>query len=126
VSAGAGGAATPGGTPVAGGPTGDGTGPAPEPTGTGEEPPPPTPTPDGEPEPQARTLSSTGGSVRATCTTGGLAHLLSWEPAETFQTNKVEAGPAVRARITFKSPTLDVRMLISCSGGVPSAITTQA
>ncbi|MEV0128662.1 serine/threonine-protein kinase [Dactylosporangium sp. NPDC050688] len=98
----------------------------PGPTGTGTDPEPtagPT-SPDEQPEPQQRTLSSPGGSVLATCTTDGAAHLLSWEPAETYTVSKVEAGPAIRARIAFKNSEHTVRMTVGCTKGVPSAVTT--
>ncbi|MFC5002312.1 serine/threonine-protein kinase [Dactylosporangium cerinum] len=112
---------TAGGGPAGRGPTGGATHPVPQPTGGNPAPTTAPPTPGEPPSPQQRTLSSMGGSVLATCTTGDLAQLLSWEPAETYELVKVEAGPATRARISFKNPEHTVRMQIACRGGIPSA-----
>ena len=115
------GTTTAGGAPGGGSTTRGGAQPGPQPTGGNPAPTTAPTTPDDQPTPEERILSSVGGSVRAICTTGGLAHLLSWEPAETYQTAKVEAGPATRARIAFKNAEQTVRMTVSCTGGVPSA-----
>ncbi|MDG6103229.1 serine/threonine protein kinase [Dactylosporangium aurantiacum] len=115
-----------GGTPPVPGQPGTGVtaGTGTEPTGADLEPTAEPTTPDAQPEPQQRTLSSVGGSVLATCTADGAAHLLSWEPAETYTVAKVEAGPAIRARIAFKNSEHTVRMTVGCLKGVPSAVTT--
>ncbi|MFC4039439.1 serine/threonine-protein kinase [Dactylosporangium siamense] len=113
---------TAGGGPATGGSTGGATRPAPQPTGGNPAPTTAPPTPSDPPSPQQRTLSSMGGSVLATCTTGDLAQLLSWEPAETYQVQRVDAGPANPARILFKSAEHTVRMQVTCKLGVPSAV----
>lgn len=123
-TAGGGGTATTGGAPQVPGPGTTTGGAGPEPTGTGPVPTAGPTTPDEQPDPQQRTLSSAGGSVLATCTTGGAARLLSWEPAETYTVSKVEPGPATRARIAFKNSEHTVRMTVGCTKGVPSAVTT--
>lgn len=115
------GSARPGasGTPSA---AGTGTGAA-EPGTTAVPPPSPTadPTP---PPPQVRTLSSPGGSVRATCTTDGRAQLLSWAAATSYRVDSYNAGPAAAASITFKHGNDLARMTVTCADGVPSASTS--
>ena len=101
--------ATPGGTRPTGanpGPTATGTGPAP--TTTAANP------------PQEWTLSSAGGSVRAICPSATTAQLLSWTATRPYKVDQVSAGPASATTAVFKRGTQQVRMTITCSGGVPS------
>ncbi|MET8152565.1 serine/threonine-protein kinase [Actinoplanes sp. NPDC049668] len=85
-----------------------------------------TPTPDAEPTPappQERTLTSAGGSVRAVCPEAGTAQLLSWTAAKPYKVDEVEAGPASAAVAVFRHGNRQVRMTVTCSGGVPSHTT---
>ena len=104
---------------------GGGDGPAPVPTAT--RPPPttaaPTRTPDPDPPAGTRTLSATGGSVEATCTSGGSAELLSWTPSRPYRLKSVDPGPAQSTEVEFKHGKRVTRMTVTCSGGVPSAAT---
>ncbi|MCA2213170.1 serine/threonine-protein kinase [Jidongwangia harbinensis] len=105
--------------------------PDPEPTGRAD-PDPTTTSPDedeGEeeepPAAQERTLTSTGGSVRATCTSSGSARLLSWSASKPYKVQEVDEGPADVARAVFRHGNRYVRMAVTCNDGVPSADTTQ-
>ncbi len=69
-------------------------------------------------------LTSSGGTVVASCLSAG-AFLRSWSPAQGFQVSSSIRGPAATAQVQFESSTQEVTMVVSCSGGVPSA-TTQA
>ena len=93
--------------------------------------PPPALTAPPEPTPGATTatppassdgtvLTSAGGEVVATCQPAG-AYLVSWSPLQGYETGGVTRGPAAAARLTFYSDTNRVTMVVSCSGGVPSA-----
>jgi hypothetical protein len=71
-----------------------------------------------------RTLSSPGGSVEATCTEAGLAHLLSWSAAKSYRVGQVDAGPARSTSAEFLHGNAVTLMTVTCAGGVPSASTT--
>jgi hypothetical protein len=108
--------AGPGVSPPAGGvPTT--TTPAPEP----EEPTATTTAPTADPPAEERTLTSSGGSVRATCTSASTAKLVSWSATKPFKVNDVDAGPGSNAVAEFKHGNRLVRMTVTCSDGVPSS-----
>jgi hypothetical protein len=65
-------------------------------------------------------LTSQGGTVVAACA-GASAYLMSWSPGQGFEAARVIRGPAATARATFTSIQLTVIMVVSCSGGVPTA-----
>ena len=69
----------------------------------------------------AKTLSSPGGAVVAECA-GGKAELTSWDPADDYKVDKVNAGPAVAPAIVFKSKASRIRMTVTCLAGVPTAV----
>ncbi|WP_422769760.1 protein kinase domain-containing protein [Plantactinospora sp. WMMC1484] len=108
----------PGGSPGSGGPGSGEPGMPGEPAPSAPESP-PTPTP----TPEQRTLTSDGGSVRATCDRGD-AWLLSWEPNRPYRTEEVEPGPAPATMVRFRHGNRDVRMTITCIDGVPSTTNT--
>jgi hypothetical protein len=88
-------------------------------------PPPSSPPATTPPSPQSApgsVLTSPGGSVVAGCAQGG-AYLLSWSPQQGYQANGVVRGPATTAQVVFSSRDRAVTMVVSCSGGVPSATT---
>jgi hypothetical protein len=64
-------------------------------------------------------LSSAGGTVVAVCNQG--AYLQSWSPQQGFEANGVVRGPASTAQVSFVSSQEQVTMLVTCSGGTPSA-----
>ncbi len=94
-----------------------------EPAGGGA---PPTTTPNQTepttqaPELQERTFTSTGGTVRATCTSPGTAKLLSWSATKPYKVQDVEAGPASSVVVVYKHGNRTDLMTVTCSGGVPS------
>ncbi len=71
---------------------------------------------------QRATLSSTGGTVVASCRNDQVT-LLTWSPAIGYRVDQVTSGPTSQASIQFQSDSHhDVTMLITCdSNGVPRA-----
>ena len=69
-------------------------------------------------------LTSSGGEVVASCQAAG-AYLISWSPLQGYEVDGVARGPAATARVTFASNVSQVTMVVSCSGGVPSATSTR-
>lgn len=131
--------AGPGGTPVIAippAPTGTpGSGPGPgqtdQPVSSSDDgtPAPTVDTPPASPEepPAAdRTLSSDGGTVRASCTAEGDARLLSWTPIRPYQVEQVDPGPATAATAAFRHGNRTVQMTITCVDGVPSTENTHS
>ncbi len=82
------------------------------------------PQPNASPAAGSTVLTSSGGTVVASCLSAG-AFLQSWSPAQGFSVSSEVRGPAATAQVQFESATQEVIMLVTCSGGVPSA-TTQA
>jgi serine/threonine protein kinase len=91
---------------------------------TTTSPPPPTPSPTPVPLRAGTRLTSPGGSVVATCTDGDRAELSSWEPATSYKVKTVRPGPAKKAGIVFRNGNTLVEMVVTCTGGTPSATTT--
>ena len=69
-------------------------------------------------------LTSSGGEVVASCQAAGV-YLISWSPLQGYEVDGVARGPAATARVTFASNVYRVIMVVSCSGGVPSATSTR-
>lgn len=72
--------------------------------------------------PAGTVLMSTGGTVVASCLAAG-AYLNSWSPSQGYYVGTVSRGPAATAGVTFESGGSAVIMAVSCSAGVPSAVT---
>ena len=75
--------------------------------------------------PAGTLLSSAGGSVLARCGPTG-AYLISWSPQQGYAADEVVRGPAAAARVLFAAGHHGVRMVVSCTGSVPSASVTAA
>jgi serine/threonine-protein kinase len=75
---------------------------------------------------QERTLSSSGGSVRATCPSATTAQLLSWTPTKPYKVNDVTPGPAAAPAVVFRHGNRLVQMTVTCSAGVPSTSNEQS
>jgi hypothetical protein len=73
--------------------------------------------------PGGTVLTSKGGEVVASCQPAG-AYLLSWYPLQGYEIGDVARGPASTAWVTFESGDSEVRMVVTCSAGVPSATTS--
>jgi len=73
--------------------------------------------------PSPTVLSSQGGTVVADCRPGG-AYLVSWSPNPGYESGTVIRGPTTMAQVTFNSTANSVTMMVSCSAGVPTAIST--
>ena len=72
-----------------------------------------------------KVIGSVGGSVVARCV-DDRAELLSWSPAQGYQVDDLHRGPATTAGIQFESDDLEVNVLVTCAGGVPTGhISTQ-
>jgi eukaryotic-like serine/threonine-protein kinase len=80
------------------------------------------PTPPAAAQPTTTVLTSEGGSVVAECQSAG-AYLVSWNPNSGYQVIRDTRGPTAKAKVTFSNYNKDVLMVITCSGGVPSANT---
>jgi len=65
-------------------------------------------------------LTLIGGSVLAVCQKGGV-YLVSWSPQPGYEAVDVFRGPGVTARVLFMAGIRGVRMVVSCTGSVPSA-----
>ncbi|GLW08563.1 hypothetical protein Misp01_36930 [Microtetraspora sp. NBRC 13810] len=61
-------------------------------------------------------ISTEGGTVVARCE-GGLVTLRSWTPAQGYQVDDVERGPAGRARVEFEAEETDVKLEVHCGPG---------
>ncbi|NHD18129.1 MULTISPECIES: hypothetical protein [unclassified Actinopolyspora] len=59
-----------------------------------------------------------GGTVVVNCS-GGRAALLSWSPAQGFQAQDVQDGPAEEAELTFESTDTEVEITVECGDGEP-------
>ena len=73
--------------------------------------------------PSPTVLSSQGGTVVADCRPGG-AYLVSWSPNPGYESGTVIRGPTTMAQVTFNSTANSVTMMVSCSAGLPTAIST--
>ncbi|WP_440070142.1 hypothetical protein [Streptosporangium sp. OZ121] len=89
--------------------TPDPAGPTPAPTVTVTT----TATPAAEPG-KSRLITTVGGKVIARCE-NGLVTLRSWSPAQGFQADDVERGPAGRARVEFESEEDEVKVELHCA-----------
>ncbi|GAA4250127.1 hypothetical protein GCM10022255_037180 [Dactylosporangium darangshiense] len=73
------------------------------------------------PPPGPRTFDTDGGTVQAECTPSGEAHLLQWTAARPYRAEQADPGPAASASVEFRHGNRTVRVVVTCSGGVPSA-----
>lgn len=64
-------------------------------------------------------LTSSGGSVLATCEQGG-AYLVSWSPGQGFEAQQVLRGPSTEAIVRFESPSDAITMRVTCRSGTPT------
>ena len=87
----------------------DPAGPTPAPTATVTT----TATPAAEPG-KSRLITTVGGKVIARCE-NGLVTLRSWSPAQGFQADDVERGPAERARVEFETEEDEVKVEVHCA-----------
>ena len=72
-----------------------------------------------------RVFGTKGGSVVARCI-GDRAELVSWSPAQGYQTDDLERGPGSSAGIQFETDDLEINVKITCVNGVPrSHVTTE-
>lgn len=70
-----------------------------------------------------RTLGSRGGTVVAACSSRQV-YLRSWSPADGYLVDELERGPSHEAKIRFAaigSSEDEVRIVVTCDGGVPTA-----
>ncbi|MFI7599966.1 serine/threonine-protein kinase [Actinoplanes sp. NPDC049681] len=112
----AGPAATTPGRPAGGHPAPRTTTPRPAATTTT---PPRTPQPTAT-EPHQWTFSSSGGTVRATCTAPDRAELVTWEAKKPYKVQDSDAGPAASPWVIFKHGNDRLRMTVTCAAGVAS------
>jgi hypothetical protein len=85
----------------------------------------PTSTPPAAPGGITRALDTPGGTIIARCHTGQ-ATLISWSPAQGYDSEEIHAGPAPAATMTFEAEHTEIRVRVVCPAGVPTAhITTR-
>lgn len=83
----------------------------------------PAATPSESPSPAQgirKVLGTPGGTVVARCE-NGLATLVSWSPAQGFESDDVHAEPRRIASLKFESDDREVRVRVDCHDGVPTA-----
>jgi hypothetical protein len=92
----------------------------------------PAPAPSPQPTPTARAtpagevtrvLDTPGGTVIARCR-AGQATLISWSPAQGYDSEHIRPGPAPTASLTFDGPDTATRVRVTCPAGIPTAHTT--
>jgi hypothetical protein len=71
-----------------------------------------------------RVLRSAGGFVVARCV-DDRAYLVSWTPEQGYEAHDVRRGPAGSASVEFEGRRQQVRLVVTCDGGVPQAHTGQ-
>ena len=69
-----------------------------------------------------RALGTPGGSVIARCS-DDQATLISWSPAQGYDTDDVRRGPVTTAGLTFENDKTEVNVQVTCRAGVPAART---
>jgi hypothetical protein len=97
------------------GPTAGPGGGTPQPAGTTA---PGQPEPTGAPNPARRTVDTAGGSAVVECS-GTVARLIASTPADGYQTQTVQAGPAPTVHVKFRAGNTVVSVQASCRDGVP-------
>jgi hypothetical protein len=75
------------------------------------------------PSPASSVLSSSGGTVFASCSSGQ-ATLTSRIPAQGYQIDGFSRGPATSAWVKFKSSATELIMTVACVGGHPHLVTS--
>jgi hypothetical protein len=83
-------------------------------TPPGNPPPPPPPPPD----PTRRTANAPGGSAVVECT-GAVARLITWTPADGYEVQAVQPGPAGSVMVRFRAANNTSNIQARCVGGVP-------
>jgi hypothetical protein len=71
-----------------------------------------------EPSTDDRRLTSAGGDVVARCSADG-AYLVYWSPAPGYRTDDVIRGPAALAMVQFEGLGVEVKVRVTCAGGIP-------
>ncbi|MGW0231998.1 hypothetical protein ACWDWO_27130 [Actinopolymorpha singaporensis] len=69
-----------------------------------------------------RALGTPGGSVIARCSDDQVT-LVSWSPAQGYDTDDVWRGPATTASLTFENYEAELDVQVTCRAGVPVART---
>lgn len=71
--------------------------------------------------PVQRTLSGDAGSVVAQCQ-GSAVYLVTWSPAQGYQAELLQRGPAHLATLVFTGFGHHVAIRVGCSGGAPALV----
>jgi hypothetical protein len=85
----------------------------------------PTPQPAASPTGKGvtRILATRGGSIIARCADGE-ASLLSWSPAQGYQADNIQRGPAPTTTMKFETGDTEIHVSITCPHGIPTLHTT--
>jgi serine/threonine-protein kinase len=73
------------------------------------------------PATQTKTLSSSAGTVQATCS-GGKARLTSWTAKDPYEVESANPGPALTTAVVFAHGLSRIRMTVTCVAGTPTAV----
>jgi len=73
------------------------------------------------PQPVERRLSDDAGTVVAQCQ-GSLAYLVTWSPAQGYQAEVAQRGPAHLATVVFTRFGSRVEFRVGCPGGIPALV----
>jgi hypothetical protein len=78
----------------------------------------PSPKPKPAPSQETEVLVSPGGTAGAVCEAGG-AYIVWASPAQGYQIDNLQRGPAAVASVTFERLAGGVMMTVTCQGGSP-------
>lgn len=73
------------------------------------------------PQPVERRLSEDAGTVVAQCQ-GSMAYLVTWSPAQGYQAEVSQRGPAHLATVVFTRYGTHVEFRVGCPGGIPALV----
>jgi hypothetical protein len=73
------------------------------------------------PASRTKTLSSSAGTVQATCS-GGKARLTSWTAKDPYRVESANPGPALTSAVVFAHGLSRIRMTVTCVAGTPTAV----
>jgi serine/threonine-protein kinase len=69
-------------------------------------------------------FTSQGGTATAVCEAASQVHLTGYDPARSYSVSTADTGPAAQAQVVFRHGNTLVQMTFSCSGGMPTEVTT--
>lgn len=83
-----------------------------------------SPSPSPRPNGTRKLATTAGGTVLASCS-GGKVRLDSWSPAEGFQVDSIDPGPATKASLKFEADDREIKVEARCAGPTPAVTATE-